>query len=85
MSESSAAPQQKYIASSWTTLTIPLTSTFEDESTEEGKKWISIIKPLTRTDLPGFLHGIWGRITETPEVVWLATGNNSILLIFSKG
>jgi hypothetical protein len=80
MSESSTTPQRKYIASSWTTLTIPLTNTFEDKSTEEGKKWISTIKPLTRTNLSGFFHAIWGRLTETPEVVWLVTGKDFTLL-----
>ncbi|KAG9229721.1 hypothetical protein BJ875DRAFT_181194 [Amylocarpus encephaloides] len=74
MSDSSTARPRPFIASSWTTLTLPLTSTFDDPSTEEGKKWISIIKPLTRNNLPGFLHGIWGRVTETPETAWLVTG-----------
>ncbi|KAF4633312.1 hypothetical protein G7Y89_g4805 [Cudoniella acicularis] len=74
MAESSNPSPRKFIASSWTTLTIPLTSTFSDDETEEGKAWTTIIKPLTRENLPGFLHGIWGRVTETPEVIWLVTG-----------
>lgn len=81
-----ASSSRTYIASSWTTLTIPLTSTFDDATTEKGKTWISIIKPLTRNNLPGFFHGIWGRVKESPEVVWLVTGipNSINQILFTK-
>ena len=78
MTDLTNSQPRKYIVASWTTLKIHTSSTFEDDETEDGKKWISIIKPLTREKQPGFLHGIWGRVTESPEDVWLVTGKGSL-------
>ena len=76
MADSTPSRPREYIVASWTTLNIPLSSTFEDAETEEGKKWSSIIRPLTSDKQPGFLHGIWGRVIESPEDVRLVTGKD---------
>ncbi|KAF7877183.1 hypothetical protein EAF04_000868 [Stromatinia cepivora] len=58
---------------SWTVLQIPINRNLSDGKTEDGKKWLEIIKPLTKESQPGFEHGVWGRLIERPEEVWLVT------------
>jgi hypothetical protein len=65
------------IVASWTTLRIPKSSTFDTRNTEDGRTWLSIIRPMTRSKQPGFLHGIFGRVVESPQTVWLVTGMKS--------
>lgn len=60
--------------SSWTVIQIPVDRTLSDSNSEDGKKWLEIIRPLTQESQPGFLHGVWGRLIERPEEVWLVTG-----------
>ncbi|TGO52334.1 hypothetical protein BCON_0143g00160 [Botryotinia convoluta] len=55
---------------SWIVIQIPVDKTISDSKSEEGKKWLEIIKPLTK----GFEHGVWSRLIERPEEVWLITG-----------
>ncbi|ESZ91947.1 hypothetical protein SBOR_7692 [Sclerotinia borealis F-4128] len=59
---------------SWTVLQIPINRTLSKSKSEDGKKWLEIIKPLTKESQPGFEHGVWGRLIERPEEVWLVTG-----------
>ncbi|TGO28125.1 hypothetical protein BPAE_0032g00680 [Botrytis paeoniae] len=58
----------------WIAIQIPVNKNISDSKSEEGKKWLEIIKPLTKDSQPGFEHGVWGRLIERPEEVWLITG-----------
>ncbi|KAF7959481.1 hypothetical protein EAE96_001097 [Botrytis aclada] len=58
---------------SWISIQIPVDKTISDSKSEEGKKWLEIIRPLTKDSQPGFEHGVWGRLIERPEEVWLVT------------
>jgi hypothetical protein len=69
--------ERRYTVASWTTLNIPKSSTFDTRNTEDGRTWFSIIRPMTRSKQPGFLHGSFGRVVESPHTVWLVTGMNS--------
>jgi hypothetical protein len=66
--------EKSYVVASWTTLQVPKSSTFDTRNTEDGRTWLSIIKPMTRSKQTGFLHGIFGRVIESPQTVWLVTG-----------
>lgn len=59
---------------SWIVIQIPVDKIISDSKSEEGKKWLEIIKPLAKESQPGFEHGVWGRLIEQPEEVWLITG-----------
>ncbi|KAI9640395.1 hypothetical protein NHQ30_011140 [Ciborinia camelliae] len=59
---------------SWTILQIPVTRTLSNKKTEDGQKWLEIIKPLTKESQPGFEHGVWARLMERPDEVWIVTG-----------
>jgi hypothetical protein len=69
--------ETSYVIASWTTLEIPKSSTFDTRNTEDGRTWLSIIRPMTRSKQSGFLHGIFGRIIESPQTVWLVTGTKA--------
>ncbi|TGO66815.1 hypothetical protein BOTNAR_0053g00080 [Botryotinia narcissicola] len=58
---------------SWIAIQIPVDKNISDSKSEEGKKWLEIIKPLTKDSQPDFEHGVWGRLIERPEEVWLVT------------
>ncbi|TVY13275.1 hypothetical protein LARI1_G008482 [Lachnellula arida] len=66
--------ERKYIVASWTTLTIPISTTIEKAKTPYGKKWLSLMRPMRRQQQPDFFHGLWGRVVESPETVWFVTG-----------
>lgn len=74
MANSTSSEPHPYEVVSWTSVRIPASSRIEDETTEDGKKWRSIVQPLTRDQQPGFMHAIWGRVIEDSEEVWLVTG-----------
>ncbi|TGO36869.1 hypothetical protein BHYA_0112g00080 [Botrytis hyacinthi] len=59
---------------SWIAIQIPVDKNISDSKSQEGKKWLEIIKPLTKESQAGFEHGVWGRLIERPEEVWLITG-----------
>ncbi|KAM0127572.1 hypothetical protein ACHAO1_009450 [Botrytis cinerea] len=59
---------------SWIVIQIPVDKIISDSKSEEGKKWLEIIKPLAKESQLGFEHGVWGRLIEQPEEIWLITG-----------
>ncbi|KAF7885549.1 uncharacterized protein EAF02_004058 [Botrytis sinoallii] len=63
---------------SWIAIQIPVNKHISDSKSEEGKKWLEIIKPLTKELQPDFEHGVWGRLIERPNEVWLITGWESL-------
>ncbi|EPE31327.1 hypothetical protein GLAREA_12630 [Glarea lozoyensis ATCC 20868] len=65
--------ESSLVVASWTTLQVPKSSTFDTRNTEDGRTWLSIIRPMTRSKQPGFLHGIFGRVVESMQTVWLVT------------
>ncbi|CAD6446049.1 3c84e128-f1de-43d7-801a-cfc28ad50328-CDS [Sclerotinia trifoliorum] len=58
---------------SWTVLHTSINRNLSDNKTEDVQKWLEIIKPVTKVCQPGLEHGVWVRLIELGEEVWLVT------------